>query len=436
MHYFMVFLLVAVGTFDFLIKLKLLPSVFGYVPELGGAVALVYVAVMGARTQFRYVPPLVGMILCAIAVVMICGVILNGVPSGAIFAGLRNYLRAIPLLLLPMVMPVSDRQLATYLRILLALCLVQLPIAVVQKMQPHVSGDAIFGTLMLSSFLSIFLICAACVVIGFYLRGRIRLPLLILLLVIILTPTTINETKGTLVLMPIALVTTFILGARPGTRIKNALIASGLLAACVMTFVAVYDYTQRDKPYRSSIVDFYTGESAGKYLESGKGFSTNAKDIKRMDAIKLSYAYLSTDPMKVAFGLGMGNASRSSLGPLFEGQYTRLFAVYMFLSGVRIMTELGILGLSLVILLMLSVFREAYRVARDDRGPVGALAAGWLGVIMVMLPALFYKDVISSNGISFIFWFLAGIVVARRMRLAHDRVAAQPPLPRVPGPRT
>jgi hypothetical protein len=438
MQFVVLLMLVAAGTFDFLVQQHLLPSVMGFIPELAGAIALAYVAVMSVRTRFELLSPPVAVIMVAIVVTMICGLIVNAVNPGPLFAGMRTYLRAIPFFLLPTVLVLSEKQLSTQLKVLLGVAMLQLPLATAQRWLPHhAADDSIFGTFMLSSFLSIFLICAACIAIGFYLRGRIRLPILIILLAWLLIPTTINETKGTLVLLPIAFIVTFIIGARSGARIKNTLIAAGLLFAAGSAFVAAYDYTQKDKVYAVGIIEFYTGERAESYLESNKGFSTDREDIKRLDALKLAYSYLSRDPVQLTFGLGIGNASRSSLGPSFEGQYTRLFTLYMYLSAVRLLIETGILGLSLVILLMLALWREAYIVSRQDTGLLGAVAAGWLGVIMVLIPAFFYKDVISSNGITFFFWYIAGLIAARRMQLAkqeHRRElpAAGPPLKATP----
>ena len=74
---------------------------------------------------------------------------------------------------------------------------------------------------MLSSMLSIFLICVVAVLMGMYLRKQITGKALAVLFLLLLIPTTINETKGTLVLLPIALGTIFVLDAKPGTEIPE-----------------------------------------------------------------------------------------------------------------------------------------------------------------------------------------------------------------------
>lgn len=425
MQIFTIFMLVSVVLVDFLQRVHVLPGFAGYTPELLGACALVCVVTLGVRARFRLISPLYLLIFSGILFVMFCGVIINAVESGPLFTGIRNYMRAMPFFLLPAVFAFSERQVSQQLRVLMGLCLLQLPLALYQKMQPNVTGDSIYGTLMVSSILSMFLICSTCVLIGFYLRGYLRLPMLILLGALFLLPATINETKGTLVLFPLAAAATFILGAKRGMRFKNVVIASGIVVAFISGFAAVYDYTQRDRLHRQSIIEFFSGDQVDTYLESGRGFTSDRKEIKRIDTIKVTYGYLAQDPIHLIFGLGIGNASRSALGTTFEGQYTRLFSGYLFLTGVRIFVETGFLGLALVMALMLLIFRDAYIVSRDDSGKMGAISAGWLGVVVVIIPGMFYKDIMATNAISFLFWYFCGLVAARSMAIAHERAASR-----------
>src|SRR5207253_26736 len=112
--------------------------------------------------------------------------------------GMRTYLRAMPLFLLPAVYTFTEAQIRKQLWFLLVFTLVQLPIAVRQRMwtmaKGGFTGDYTSGTLMISSFLSIFLICVACVLTGLYIRKRLPLRRYIPLVCLTIAPSTINET--------------------------------------------------------------------------------------------------------------------------------------------------------------------------------------------------------------------------------------------------
>ena len=199
----------------------------------------------GYRNRFQFVRPIYWLIFGALGLVAVCGAVVNQVEPGPLFAGIRNYLRALPFFFLPAVLAMKERQLRVQLLVILALCALQLPLAWYQRMSMppnRATGDFTFGTLMDSGILSVFLICAACVLTGFYLRRRISLRLYIPLLLLILLPTTLNETKATLVLLPIGLMLTFYAGSARGTRLKNMLLSVIVLAGFMAIFIPIYDY--------------------------------------------------------------------------------------------------------------------------------------------------------------------------------------------------
>jgi hypothetical protein len=81
-----------------------------------------------------------------------------------------------------------------------------------------------------------------------------------------------------------------------------------------------------------------------------------------------------------------------------------------------LLLEIGVLGLLAVLYLYWLIFRDSQLVAGDE-SLVGCLAVGWTGVMATMGLALFYKQVIESGALSFLFWYLSGLVAAHRMRL-------------------
>ena len=51
-----------------------------------------------------------------------------------------------------------------------------------------------------------------------------------------------NETKVTLFLVPVALFTCFLVGSKPGTRVKNVVVAAMVAVSFVAVFIPVYDH--------------------------------------------------------------------------------------------------------------------------------------------------------------------------------------------------
>ena len=428
MQNFVLMLFVTVVTFPFLVKIGALPRQMDYLPELFGAVAVVLVIALGVKNRFRYVRPAYWLVLGAIALNMLCGVLVNGVDPGPVFAGLRTYFRAIPLLLLPAVYLFSDEQVEQQMSLLLKLALLQLPIAIYQSLQPYVTGDSIYGSIMVSSLLSMFLICVACVLTGAYLKGRLTPGRYLLLLVLVLAPATFNETKGTLVLLPVAMFATFLAGTARGKRLKHIMVAAGLIAAFLAVFVPVYDYSQKDYERKyldrdRTLAEYFTEGGLERYLYGGaRGVGAESRqDVKRLDAVVVPLAYLAKDPVTLAFGLGIGNASDSALGRAFTGHYYRTFEFFLLHSAARILLETGLIGLTLVLVLLWLILTDARRLAEQDPSIRGALATGWAGSVLVLALGMFYKDVVASPALGYLFWYLSGLVIAQRMRLAHPR---------------
>jgi hypothetical protein len=84
--------------------------------------------------------------------------------------------------------------------------------------------------------------------------------------------------------------------------------------------------------------------------------------------------------------------------------------------------EHGALGIVLVLTLHWLILHDSLAVARRDRGPMGALAAGWVGVSVVMAIGLVYHTPVTSLALSYLFWFYSGLIAAYRQRLALDGV--------------
>jgi hypothetical protein len=445
-HALTLFLIVAATTFDYLAKhAGWLPSNASFAPELVGVITAAYVVAVGAQSQFRFVRPEYWVVFGAIAFVMFCGVIVNSVQSGPLFAGLRVYLRALPFFFLPAVLLVSEPRLRRMMLLVMAIAVIQLPLAIWQRTtnwnKGLLSGDYVIGTIMNSSMLSIWLIGVACVLTALYLRKRMPLRTYLLLLLVVVIPTTLNETKGTIFLLPLGLLTVFIAGSQPGRRLANASKGLAVIVLCAAVFVPIYDYYITPR-WGYGIVEFFQmeGRAAG-YMHKEAEIGTRGP-AGRWDAVKIPLRELSRDPAKLMFGYGIGNVQDSALGEAFTGEYFRRYRPFLLSASSLMMLEIGLFGHALLLVLMWMIFNDARAVARQDKGLYGALALGWIGVMPVMLVSLFYKVMITNSAMSYSFWLFAGLVAAHRMHLAvgaratrtaaPDRVAAARRDPRRP----
>jgi hypothetical protein len=423
---------------DFSVSKFGLPPSLRLIPEVISVILIFCVLPLGIQQKFRLVSPKYWLIFGALAIVIVAGIVTNNDGPGPILAGLRYYLRAFPLFFLSAVFTFTEQQLRGQLKLLLVLGLLQVPITCYQRWLVWIaerwSGDSVSGTLMDSGVLSIFLICSVLVLTGLFLRGRVSKLVFFSLFFILLFPTTINETKVTVVILPIGLLTVFLIGSPPGKRLLVAGWATVLLAAFGAIFVPIYDYMDRNDPYKREIVDFFSDQKQlDAYMEKRSGGGVGAKtEAGRVDTIVVPLHYLEHDAVRLAFGLGVGNASHSNLGQSFTGRYYDLFQRFVYTSMAVFMLEIGIFGTVLVVLLNWMLLADTLAVARADGTLTGSIAIGWTGVVIIVSIALTYNVVESAESISYVYWYISGLIAARRMQMAIAGVSGGTKLPAHP----
>jgi len=435
MQKFTLAMLVVVTMCEFLAKgdywgrWAVLPRGAQYLPELFGLAAAVVVILLGTRNRFQFVRPQYWIVFGALVVTIICGILVNGVDSGPIIAGIRNYLRAIPWFLVPAAIAYTDQQVQAQLKLLLAIALIQIPLAVQQRVTTGaggvgaVTGDFTTGTLLNSSTLSIFLICGACIVAALFVRKRLSARQFVVMLVLLLLPTTINETKATLLLLPIGLLFAFLAAAKRGRRLRGILLASGLLASFGAAYFPVYNYLSKDRPYSVPLGELLSDRTRLEaYLWKKKDVGATG-EAGRVDSIVIPVRHLMADPVRAVFGYGIGNVSNSAMGRAFVGKYNGMFDPFLITSFARLALELGLLGMGLVCALMWLIWQDCWIVARQSSDDPGTLAAAWVGVTGVIGLTIFYKDIIIYASLSYLFWYFSGLVAAARMRRLGNRVS-------------
>jgi hypothetical protein len=404
----------------------LAPGIVKFMPDLLSACTVLYVAMAGTRQRFRYVGFKYWLIFAALTLAIVSGPLINHEAPGPIVAGMRYYLRAIPFFFLPAVVEYSEQDLKRIMYLILALSLLQCPIAVYQRytvfQNNAFSGDSVSGTLMLSGTLSLFLICVLCMMGSLMLRDRVGKLWYAACFVTLVLPMSINETKVTIFLLPLSLLATFALAARPGKRILVISSALGLLVVGGAIFVPLYDYfNTMHNPVPFTIEGFLTNSSdLDTYMDKKAGIGTG-KEAGRVDALMAPMVAMHDDPVKMTFGLGMGNASHSSLGSQFTGQYASIYWNFVqTLSITAFLFELGIFGTILIILLHWLVLRDALFVWRRDSGLLGAMAPGYVGAWITITVGLGYLTIHTFESLAYMFWFFTGLFAARRKHLESD----------------
>jgi hypothetical protein len=411
---------------------KVLPGSLKLLPELCSAIALVVVVArvcIGARIQldWRY-----GLFLGLLLFIMAFGFFAGSVDAGPIVGGLRFYLKALPFLLLPAVYPFTLRQIKVQAMWLFVLLAVQTPLAFYQKYFQYRdhwnTGDYVAGTVKSSGILSLLMLCGIGALVVMYLRDKLRLVPFILGVGFFLAPTTINETKITIIVLPLVMLLPALFmprGQRPIRKLV-AILATG--GAAVMTFLAVYAYFVQFVPGTLPIEEFVQNKKMLQEYLYNKADKQRAKDLGRFDTLVYAWRRLEEDPLVFGFGVGAGNASQTSLKQ-FEGKYSKYYSAYG-IGQTQVgywLWELGFAGLLAHLFVFLASFRDAVFLARSD-SPFSAMGQIWATALVVFLIALGYTSIFGIDVMLYLFWFCTGLCASKASELRTGRAitTAQP----------
>jgi hypothetical protein len=417
MHGLVIALFGSILVVEYLVERRgLFHPYFVLIPELVSGIVMIVVLLRlmnGTRIalDWRY-----GLFIVVLLFTLAFGWAVQDVPSGAMLAGARAYLKFIPFFLLPAVHRFTPRQLQVQLGLLLVLALLQTPLAFYQRFiefgdRMH-TGDPVRGTLTTSSGMSVLMICAIAGVVIAHLRGRLRIGAMLLLAAWLFAATTINETKATLFLLPVALLVPALIMPGKAHAVRRLLPLAAVGALAIGAFVSAYNYFIQFRQYPSSIGEFFSGESLRYYLYTGAA-NTDQPYVGRFDSIELAIEHTAADPLKLAFGYGAGNVSESFLAQ-FAGRYWEYYLRFGVAQTqvTQFLWEIGVVGLLAYLFLYYVVARDALVLARsnDSAAAVGQL---WVVVMIVMTFGLLYKSLLAMNDFGYLFWYFSGLVASR-----------------------
>jgi hypothetical protein len=409
-----------------------IPAIIKYAPELCGMGASAFLVIYVVRHGFSKIRFVYWILIFLIALHLLFGILANEVKPGTVIIGGRLYLRTIPFFLLAIALTPSAKALKKQFLILLGVSLVQLPVSVYQKIYHYnraltegyitTTGDWVTGTLGHSGFLSLFLIFFSAVVITLTARKLISLKVTAVILLTILMPTMINETKATFFLAPMAIAIPMLI-ASGQSWVKNTAKSLLLLGGFLAVFIPVYDHFAMQH-WGYGIVDFLTMEGRLEgYLSKDAEVGTTSK-AGRLDAVTVAYEVLGKDPTSAVFGLGLGNTTESAFGRQYEGEYYAVYGAFARTTYGRLVWEIGFLGVLLVLCLLYLVFSDSRKIYKRPDA-YGVLAHSYLAIVPIMVLAMLYKNLLLSPGISVCFWYYCGVLAAAAGQFAEPEKAAE-----------
>jgi hypothetical protein len=353
------------------------------------------------------------------------GIILNDIPAGSVFVGMRFYLKHFAFFFLPAVNNFSEEEFKKQLRLLLLLLILQCPVAIYQKLHflnmRSFSGDVVTGTLMGSGTLSLTMVCSIAVVFAFYLNRRMSFKLFLITVCCLFLPTAINETKIVLFILPLAFALPAFLFHGKGWSIRKRFFTFVLIFSFFMSaFIGIYDHFIKSRPVRvgsrPTISDYFQDHTRmEKYLYSGAKAGENG-GLRRGDVIALTYEYLSRDFQSLVFGLGAASATQSYWASFSQPSSEALQRGCSELTLTHLFWELGFLGIFVFTTFFVFFLRDALLLRKCDN-IFGSFALGWAAVIAIIGLSMVYTNIIETNVINCLFWYFSGLVVAKTSRM-------------------
>ena len=411
-------LFISIFLLDYLsLELGFISRFITYLPELLSMITMLIVlarVTVGLGVNF---PPICVFFMFLFFTNILIGVVINQVASGPVIAGIRTYLKFFPFFLLPFVYSFSNTQIAQQLKLLLLLFAIQAPVALYQRLIVSggmVTGDYVKGTIGGSGQLTVILVCAIAILLTFYLAKKISLIPFIVIFSLLFMPMTMNETKVTLILLPMALILPIYFSSA-NINLKQFIPLIVFITLVGIAFVFIYNHFVSSES-GLGITDFLSGEGRAEYyLYKGTEFGSLEK-VGRIDAIIIAYHTLSENILTLLFGLGMGNVSVSFL-PSLSGAYAEKYSDYGVTSGsmTTFLWELGILGIISYLLLFFMAFKYSKLLSMQGNY-ISTFSTGWKTVSILIAIGTTYTTVFSLNSTSYLYWYFSGYLISENFR--------------------
>ena len=299
---------------------------------------------------------------------------------------------------------------------MLILTLIQFPIAFYQrfvKFKGVPTGDVVTGTLKTSNVLSVTLLCAMAFVFLAFLNKKISWKKFIFLSIFLLAPTTINETKGTIIFFPIVLMLPMFLVNKIGLKTLINVLAIFLVLIFLISIInSANELIKSENKQPTSIWKYFTEKDVFIKYMFGDSKPRIDGNVRRFRAILFAIEGINESIYKTGLGYGIGTVMDSKLKK--EGEFE-----YFFMRGaekmtsVQILWELGIIGLLINFIFYIFVLKDSLYLSKKQ-GLLGYMAkANFTITIVTLLVSWFYFNILRENVFVVIYWYLAGTIVSR-----------------------
>ena len=416
----------------FVLRVRVLPKIVSLTPEIFSGIVLLIVCMLFVKYRVLNIPVKYVILFAFFILFLLVGVLLNQVQAGAFFSGIRKYFRYAPFFILPLVYYFSDKEIGKLINLLLLFTLIQLPVAIYQKLvlfKANPTGDVIQGTVIGSGHLALYLICAISFALAYYLKGRIKLNKTLIIILIFFLPIGITEASAAFFLLPIVFIVPIFFMPKERTQFNKLMPLIMMGVVFFAGFIVIYNAQYSDRWGGNILNAVVKGQVFEKVYKQpdrdrlGQGPGTaRLAEISRIDAPILALENLAEKGLvSVLVGVGIGNASRSFSDQL-KGEY--FFTIDEYNSNVTTISnmfwEIGILGVGFSYVLLLMVFFDAFKL-RFSKDRIGAIALGWLGVIVIIAISMGYTNLLAHNVMGYLMWFFLGLIISNASNNQYNR---------------
>jgi hypothetical protein len=412
-------------------NLGVIPRVAKWIPDLMCAMtAVIVVAHIAAKKPFAMQGKYFILFLFLFLLIIV-GIAVNQVQPQVIFNGIRKSLRFLPIFLLPAVYAFTNQEIKQQLKLLFVLVLIQVPLAFYQRFVTYAGlgmGDMITGTVGQEKTLAGFTLWSLAIVFAFYLRNKISLMLFIVIGVLLLIPSALNESAGSFLLLPFVFIVPILFAEFGQNRFKLFFI-SAIFGSLLLSLMAVgYNslYSDRWGPSGGIIEGIISGHALEYETQdetaSNRIGNKDVVAIGRLTAISRALELLwEYDPVKLFVGVGIGNAS-DSFKDEFKGEYfTEHVADGISRHSLSyVMWHYGLIGVMISLLFCFMIFKDAKVLSsRDD--VCGYVSLGFLAIVGMFLLQAIYVTLVLDNLLGILFAYFSGYIASQRVWLRQLR---------------
>ncbi|MCK5096489.1 MAG: hypothetical protein KAR45_00205, partial [Desulfobacteraceae bacterium] len=223
-----------------------------WMPEIISIIIAVLIPFRTAVTKESHLPIKYIFLLFIYLAHIGIGFLLNDVSGWTVLAGLRIYTKFIPIFLVGLIFPLTVQEFTKLVLFVFVLAMIQFPVVLWQRFiafATSISGDPMGGTVGHSSsgVLSIFLLIIISFLVAFYIKEEISLPVFILAMAAAFLPTTLNETKITFFLLPVAFLLPAIFIKAKRKTIFRVMLVMFIFLSSFFVLKGIYDYFQTQR---------------------------------------------------------------------------------------------------------------------------------------------------------------------------------------------